>query len=181
MARKNRLRGGSGALRVLGLLPFLPLAGRAPLYARLLFALATDSRVPASRKWLLGLAAAYVVSPIDLIPERLPVVGSLDDIAVMLLAVDVFLEGLPEGLVQEKLIALGASPDELDDDLRRVRRMIPKPFRDAAMQIPAAVDGVATFASEHHLEQRLRGLIANRPSIADRSPNPNPPMEESPA
>jgi len=42
---------------VLNLLPFLPLAGKAPLYARLLWSLASDARVPASRKALLGLAA----------------------------------------------------------------------------------------------------------------------------
>jgi len=174
MARKNRSRGGSGVIRILGLLPFLPIAGRAPLYARLLLSLATDQRVPASRKALLAMAAAYVVSPIDLIPERLPVIGALDDVAVMLLAVDVFLEGLPEGLVQEKLVALGASPDELDADLRRVRKMIPKPIREAASRIPAAVDGIATFVTDRGLDRRLRALIANKP-IANKQ------MEERPA
>jgi len=175
MARKNRSRGGSGVLRILGLLPFLPIAGRAPLYARLLLSLARDPRVPASRKALLVLAAGYVISPFDLIPERLPVIGALDDVAVMLLAVDVFLEGLPEGLVQEKLVSLGASPHELDADLRRVRKMIPKPIREAASRIPAAVDGVAEFITDRGLDRRLRQLIADSPVGANR------PMEERPA
>jgi len=170
MARKNRSSGGPGVLRVLGLLPFLPLAGRAPLYARLLLALARDPRVPGSRKALLGLAAAYVLSPIDLIPERLPIIGSLDDVAVMLLAVDVFLEGLPEGLMQEKLIELGASPTELDGDLQRVRKMIPKPMREAASQIPAAVDGVAAFVTDHGIDRRVRELIARPPTEMEERP-----------
>jgi len=181
MARKNRSRGGSGFVRILGLLPFLPIAGRAPLYARLLLSLATDPRVPASRKALLLMAAAYVVSPFDLIPERVPVIGALDDVAVMLLAVDVFLEGMPEGLVQEKLVALGASPNELDADLRRIRRMIPGPIREAASRIPAAVDGVATFVTDRGLDRRLRDVVADRPKIADRPTIANRPMEERPA
>src|SRR5438128_6243538 len=41
-----------------------------------------DPRVPAGSKALLGLAIVWVVSPIDLVPEFLPVIGPLDD-AVM--------------------------------------------------------------------------------------------------
>ena len=63
MVRRKRSR-GSGLLRILNFLPFLPLAGRAPMYARLLWALATDPRVPVTRKALLGLAGAYIVSPV---------------------------------------------------------------------------------------------------------------------
>ena len=106
MARKNRSR-GSSMFRTLNLLPFLPLAGRAPMYGRLLWALATDPRVPVARKALLGLAGAYIVSPIDLIPDRIPFVGAIDDVAVMVLAIDVFLDGLPETLINEKLVELG--------------------------------------------------------------------------
>src|SRR3989304_9382764 len=101
MSRSNRRR-GRGLLRALNLLPFLPLAGRAPLYARVLWALASDPRVPASRKALLGLAGAYIVSPFDLVPEWIPFLGAIDDVAVMVLAIDVFIEGLPEGLVGEE-------------------------------------------------------------------------------
>src|SRR3989337_523298 len=92
MTRTHRRRGG-GLPRALHLLPFLPLASRAPLYARLLWALASDPRVPASRKALLGLAGAYIVSPLDLIPVWIPVLGAVDDVAVMVIAIDVFLEG----------------------------------------------------------------------------------------
>jgi len=61
MARSRRR--GSGVLRVLNILPFLPLAGRAPTYARLLWALATDPRVPPSRKALLGIAGVTSSCP----------------------------------------------------------------------------------------------------------------------
>ena len=41
-----------------------------------------DKRVPRSSKILLGFAVAWLVSPIDLIPEFIPVVGPLDDAVV---------------------------------------------------------------------------------------------------
>ena len=136
------MRGGS-LLRALNLLPFLPLAGRAPMYARLLWALASDPRVPAARKALLGIAGAYIVAPIDIVPERIPVIGALDDVAVMVLAIDVFLEGLPDSLVAEKLDELGIPRSELDADLARVRRVVPRPIRALASRLPYFIDRVA--------------------------------------
>src|SRR4051794_3092385 len=155
MARSRKR--GSRVLRVLNVLPFLPLAGRAPSYARLLWALATDPRVPPSRKALLGIAGAYIVAPFDLVPEALPVIGAIDDVAVMVLAIDVFLEGMPRDLLNEKLADLGMSPNELDNDLARVRRIVPKPLRRAMLRVPDAIDGVAEFVSDSGLDRRFRG------------------------
>ena len=53
----------------------------------LLRALAADERVPRSSKMLVGAAVLYVASPIDLIPEFIPVLGPLDDILVVSLVV----------------------------------------------------------------------------------------------
>ena len=159
MARTNRRR-GTGFLRVLNMLPFLPLAGRAPTYARLLWALAADPRVPASRKALLGLAGAYIVSPIDLIPEAIPIFGAMDDVAVMVIAIDVFLDGLPKELVNEKLADLGMSPSELEQDLARVRRLVPKSVRNLIARVPDAIDGVGELINDAGLDRRVRETVA---------------------
>src|SRR5918995_7517920 len=159
MARSLRR---SGALRALNLLPFLPLAGRAPTYGRLLWALASDPRVPASRKALLAIAGAYIVAPIDLIPEFLPVVGAIDDVAVMVVAIDVFLEGLDPRLVDEKLLDLGMSRAELDSDLRKVRRLVPKSVRSMAARVPEALDGVADLMAQTGVHRRLKALVTRR-------------------
>ncbi|HEY5520403.1 MAG TPA: DUF1232 domain-containing protein [Candidatus Limnocylindrales bacterium] len=151
---------GTGLLRVLNMLPFLPLAGRAPGYARLLWALGTDPRVPPSRKALLAIAGAYIVSPIDLIPDAIPIIGAIDDVAIMVLAIDIFLEGLPEDLVNEKLADLGMSPKELEHDLARVRRLVPKPVRMVMLRVPDALDGVAEFVTDTGLDRRLREALA---------------------
>jgi uncharacterized membrane protein YkvA (DUF1232 family) len=129
--------------RVLRLLPLLPLASRAPAYGRLLWALVSDPRVPMARKALLGLAGAYVVSPFDLVPDRIPFVGMLDDAAVMVLAIDAFLEGLPTELVKEKLDELGIPQADLDADLAKVRRLVPGPIRWAVDRLPDAISAVS--------------------------------------
>ena len=45
-----------------------------------------DPRVPTGVKVAIGFAALWALSPIDLIPEFLPVIGPLDDIVVIALA-----------------------------------------------------------------------------------------------
>ncbi len=45
--------------------------------------IATDSRTPWVSKALIGLAIAYLLSPIDIIPDFIPVLGHLDDIIVV--------------------------------------------------------------------------------------------------
>jgi uncharacterized membrane protein YkvA (DUF1232 family) len=45
-----------------------------------------DPRVPRRAKLAIGFAALWVLSPIDLIPEFLPVIGPLDDVVVVAIA-----------------------------------------------------------------------------------------------
>jgi uncharacterized membrane protein YkvA (DUF1232 family) len=57
-----------------------------PAYVRLLAGLLTDRRVSAVDKVIVGAAVAYVVSPIDLIPDFIPFLGQVDDIFLLVLA-----------------------------------------------------------------------------------------------
>lgn len=57
-----------------------------PSYLRLLGGLITDPRVSALDKVLLGAAAAYVVMPIDLIPDFIPFFGEIDDLYLLVMA-----------------------------------------------------------------------------------------------
>jgi len=109
---------------------------------------------------LLGLAGAYIISPVDLVPDAIPIIGAIDDVVVMVLAIDVFLDGLPKDLVNEKLADLGMSPTELEQDLARVRRIVPKPLRQMMLHVPGALDDVAEFVSDSWLDRRVKDVIA---------------------
>jgi uncharacterized membrane protein YkvA (DUF1232 family) len=103
--------------------PIWRLAGtgkRLPLYLKLARALFDDAEVPAGRKALLGAALAYTVSPIDLVPEFIPVAGQLDDLAVLLLGVRQALAACPPEVAEARLAEAGLTADDLEDDFKAV-------------------------------------------------------------
>jgi len=77
------------------------LAGFLPACATLLRRLCRDPRVPISAKIALAVAALWVLSPIDLIPEFLPVIGPLDDVVVVALALRYAARRVPRAILLE--------------------------------------------------------------------------------
>jgi uncharacterized membrane protein YkvA (DUF1232 family) len=57
-----------------------------PAYLRLLGGLLTDRRVSAVDKLLVGAAMAYIALPLDLIPDFIPFMGEVDDVFVLVVA-----------------------------------------------------------------------------------------------
>ena len=157
---------GPGLRRLIAAAAFLPIASRAPLYARLLASLLVDSRTPVSRKAMLGIALGYIALGRDIVPDRVPILGQLDDLVVVALATELFLDGLDEALLHEKLEEAGISRTAYDEDVARVRRLVPGPIRRAARRIPDGIQMVADAVAQSGIQPRLRGWIA-RGSIAD--------------
>ena len=62
------------------------LAGFVPDCVTTVRRLRRDPRVPTRAKVVIALAGLWVISPIDLLPEFLPVIGPLDDVLVVALA-----------------------------------------------------------------------------------------------
>ena len=52
-------------------------------------------------RWLLGLALAYLLSPVDIIPDFLPVLGYLDDVLLVPGLVYLALRMIPPAVVAE--------------------------------------------------------------------------------
>jgi len=63
--------------------------------------LARDRRVARRHKLMLAGAALYLAMPLDLVPDFLPVVGQLDDAAVIALALRSVLRGAGHDVVAE--------------------------------------------------------------------------------
>ena len=62
---------------------------------------ARDPRVPWYAKALAGAAAAYALSPIDLIPDFIPLLGHLDDLLIVPAAVWLAVRLIPAELMAE--------------------------------------------------------------------------------
>lgn len=60
-----------------------------------------DPRVPRRAKLAVAFAAAWVLSPIDLIPEFLPVIGPIDDVVVVALVLRYAARRVPRGVLLE--------------------------------------------------------------------------------
>jgi uncharacterized membrane protein YkvA (DUF1232 family) len=165
MARKNSSPGRAGVGRFVSLLAFLPVASRVPDYARLIGALVLDERMPNDRKVLLGAAAGYVVIGRDLIPESIPLIGGLDDLVVVVLAVDLFLDGVPPELLQEKLDDLGIERAAFDRDVAQIRRLTPGPVRRTIRRLPALISGAGNAINRSGLVPRVRAWITREDPI----------------
>ncbi len=149
-----------GIRRLIAAAAFMPIAARAPLYARLLWSLALDSRTPAARKAMLAGALGYIVLGRDIVPDQVPILGQLDDLVVVALATELFLDGLDEALLNEKLEEAGIPRAAYDEDVARVRRLVPGPVRRAARRIPDAIRMAGDAIARSRVEPRLRGWIA---------------------
>ena len=77
------------------------LAGFLPACATMLRRLRTDPRVPGRAKAAVAFAGLWVLSPIDLIPAFLPVIGPLDNIVVLALALPYSGRSFPLEVIHE--------------------------------------------------------------------------------
>lgn len=162
--KRRRRRGG--LLRALRWLAFVPVASRVPMYARLVWSLVLDERVPMSRKAMLVGAAGYVLVGRDLIPDQIPILGGLDDLAVVVLAVEVFFDGIPDDLLEEKLEELCIDQDAFRRDIDQVRRLTPAPVRRIIRRLPDAIDAAGQLISGSKIGPRVRSWIVKEESFA---------------
>jgi len=69
---------------------------------------ARDSRTPFGAKLVAGAVAAYALSPIDLIPDFIPLLGYLDDLLLVPVGIWLAVRMIPPELLAEFRAAAGA-------------------------------------------------------------------------
>ncbi len=80
----------------------LGLLAEAARTARLIWRLLNDRRVATATKLIIpALAGVYLFWPIDLLPDVIPVLGQLDDLALLLLGANLFIQFCPPEVVRE--------------------------------------------------------------------------------
>ena len=79
---------------------------------KLIWRLLNDRRVPSWLKMIIPATLLYLLFPVDIVPDIVPGLGQLDDIAVILLGLKLFVEMCPEEIVRQHLdeLASVASP-----------------------------------------------------------------------
>ena len=75
---------------------------------RLILRLLGDGRVPIWPKLIIPGTIAYVLSPIDLLSDPILGLGQLDDIAIFIIGMKLFVELCPGEIVQEHLDTLSS-------------------------------------------------------------------------
>ena len=95
-----------------------------PTYARMVWGILRDPRTPIGLKAILAAALAYVVLPVDLVPDVLPIIGQADDLTVLLLVLDLFVQNAPPEVRAEHLARARNGTADLDRDLARLRELM---------------------------------------------------------
>jgi uncharacterized membrane protein YkvA (DUF1232 family) len=83
------------------------------LQVRLTWRLLRDPRVPLWAKAIPMLPLVYVVSPIDVIPDIIPILGQLDDLTLIIAGMRAFEALVPEDIVLEHKRALEQSGNDV--------------------------------------------------------------------
>jgi uncharacterized membrane protein YkvA (DUF1232 family) len=114
----------------------IEVARKLPTYARLVWGLARDPRVPKEQKLVLAGIAAYLAFPIDIIPDFIPVIGELDDLAVLVFGLDWFIRNAPADVVDEHMARIARDEDVLSKDLENVGSVL----QDRAAELRATLE-----------------------------------------
>ena len=88
-------------------------AQRIRIYLLALWKLFRHPETPRAARWVAIAVIAYAVSPIDLVPDFIPVLGQLDDLILIPLGIALVVRMTPKPLWAALLQEAKASPDPL--------------------------------------------------------------------
>ena len=75
-----------------------------------------DKRTPLSAKILIGITVGYLLSPIDLIPDFIPVLGLLDDLVIVPILITLSIRLIPKAVLQDARDRLKTNPFRLKEN-----------------------------------------------------------------
>jgi uncharacterized membrane protein YkvA (DUF1232 family) len=116
------------------------MAFKLPTYARMVWGILRDPRTPIGLKGMLAAALAYVVFPIDLIPDAIPIIGQADDLTVLLLVLDLFIQNAPPEVRAEHAARARNGTADLDRDLERLRGLMGHRFDQIRDNLPELLE-----------------------------------------
>lgn len=145
------------------------LVWKLPTYARVIWGMLRDRRTPAYLKLLLGAALVYLVTPLDLIPDMVPIIGQADDLTVLLLVLDLFLANAPAEVLAEHWERAEAGTAQLDTDLAQLRGLLGDRYDQIRDRLPELLERYGELREPSAFRDLLAGWRARR---ADGSGEP---------
>jgi uncharacterized membrane protein YkvA (DUF1232 family) len=109
--------------------------------AHALYLASRDPRVPWYAKAIAIAVAAYAASPIDLIPDFIPVIGYLDDLIIVPLGIALVIKLIPPEIMAEHRVLATAAQD----------RPVSKMAAAIIISIWVLAIGVTGWAAYHYL------------------------------
>lgn len=100
-----------------------------PATGKLLYRLVRDERVDERRRAAVLAALAYAILPFDLIPDRFPIIGRIDDLVIGAAALQALMDSAGDEIVAEHWDASPASLEALRSGIDLVAGFLPRPVR----------------------------------------------------
>ena len=100
-----------------------------PNLTKLGYRLMRDPRVPVKQKAFLGAALAYMVSPVDIIPDFIPFLGRVDDLVILAFALNAMFDAAGEALVHEHWDGTGDVLEIVSGVIEWGASLVPWPVR----------------------------------------------------
>ncbi len=126
-----------------------------PTYARIVWGILRDPRTPLGLKGMLAAALAYVVMPVDLIPDAIPIIGQADDLTVLLLVLDLFIQNAPAEVRAEHTSRARNGTADLDRDLARLRELLGDRYDRIRDDLPELLDRYGRMRDPDELKRAL--------------------------
>lgn len=135
-----------------------------PTYARVVWGIVRDPRTPIGLKGMLAAALAYVVLPVDLIPDAIPILGQADDLTVLLLVLDLFIQNAPPEVRAEHATRAKNGTADLDRDLAKLRVVMGDRFDKIRDTLPELLDRYGRLRDPDELKRVLASWRRRRTS-----------------
>ncbi|HEU4862696.1 MAG TPA: DUF1232 domain-containing protein [Candidatus Limnocylindria bacterium] len=133
-----------------------------PTYARVVWGILRDPRTPIGLKGMLAAALAYVVFPIDLVPDAIPILGQADDLTVLLLVLDLFIQNAPPEVRAEHTTRAKNGTADLDRDLERLRGLMGDRFDRIRDNLPELLDRYGRVRDPDEVKRALASWRRSR-------------------
>jgi uncharacterized membrane protein YkvA (DUF1232 family) len=97
------------------------------IQVRLTWNLLRDSRVPLWVKGTFLASVAYIVSPLDFVPDAVPLLGQIDDLGVLIIGMKLLMEMSPADVVAEHMENItGHTAWEVTEEEKKAKAKSPK-------------------------------------------------------